>query len=727
MNSQMQLVVPSGSTRDTALNSIQPSIFDITSLCSREPGSDAGNAQEGAIVGTNDRQPFQRQSGDAHSDSDLLKLLCTVCRTRSSAIHFRLEELNGLVRQLRTGKAGTIDPDIKWRVFNGLELTDHDLITLFLSAYNMTLDELTLLKNMAESMGADYPAVTTSINSIAKVVNIFSMQPEALLASLLDAWVFAVALPILDTIITPFLIENMGKEQVIALIKLAAAHRQAIFASCDSLVKKIIGISNAMSEGQFGNDDIQELLSELIKLNGCDLTKHLLGCHRFSHKFVYDDMCAIIEQYAINCTYSNESFLPLLAFLVNGGKAAMPFKDKVAELTAKLYQRNNDIAITPVYWNLQRIAEKCKNPISMHVVSGHIANALDGTILDASEDLFCAFTVSRSSESVKLIASLIRNHQDAAAVRVFRRIPTGWISCYDLDFLNLIKLAIEAESFAVLEDMLVRLMHTRCVSKTLKDVFKLLLCSSSRDHVGLVLRIISYSRLYWLKHKEITDWLLKKLIKNEMYWCIPYLKNYVQDRAECAGIIESNSSAIMTSIMTSKFQFSELFCKMIRYDTKNTFFVEHLPQYLEALLGVSTSKCIIQRLLIEIPSTHAFRDSAKPEMITAVYELFKKQADCCFYLDAFYYALPFHSLRICLKGLIIDELCKNVCLMSPWAIISSRAGGVLHEIGQCAKCGSCGHCFSGKDEFYGCRYCALVHGISFGTLLTALKYAQSIQ
>lgn len=260
------------------------------------------------------------------------------CRGCGEAICLKFAELDALVECIRKGGADSVDADGHFRALNGLEQMGHCLAILTLYSYDTTTDELELLKRFANKIGgageADtkYPNIEYAISCIAWVRSIFHANASELVILLMDAHMLAVALPILDMVITPYFIAQAKKAQTLVLIKLLAGYRGAFTRASSILLERIVSLTNFVGALQIDKSEIKDLLAELVRSDSCAAIRHLIGRYRFSHRLWEDEACAIIEQYAVSCAYSDETFLPLLMFLVNGNAGVIPNKLKISQL-----------------------------------------------------------------------------------------------------------------------------------------------------------------------------------------------------------------------------------------------------------------------------------------------------------------------------------------------------------------------------------------------------------
>lgn len=716
---------------NTAGDFIQPIVPDLCSVCNTKlfPG-------DADAKGINDKVPAKLdavicpwcQNSIVHLECALVNLSYIVCQSCGYTIYFRFDELGGLVQQLCTGEAEMVDMGTRESAFNILESMGQGLAALSLFTYNMTIDELIMLKQMAISTNKYYPNILASIDFIIQINTISCMFIGKLVSPQINVQALAAALPILHAVITPYFIEHACNEQVVALIKTVAGLRRVNDVICGEIIKKIVDISNVMGIKLLGNNNVRNLIHGLIDLNSCDMIKHIIGRYRFSHRFVDSDVYYMIERYMFENTYCDASFMPLLVFLVNGNIAVTSSKNKILQITTKLYHRNNNISQTPVYQKLLLIAERCNN--SFISINDAVAEYINGRVngdFYVNENLFCALIAPGSQGLMGAFISLIEDDQCAESAYIYRHLPNNWIYNSGLIYLDLIRKAVLFEKQAILEEMLIYIANTKQSFKTMRDLFELLLSSKYRDYAGLMLKISGYSKFLMMKQNGTIEWLFKELVEHGMYWCIPYLEIYIKNKHNYSRIIAKNSLKIMDGTMANESCFSRLFYEIIKFDIKNSFLIKYFPEYLEALLHQNTSKYTIQHILIIASFNRAFKISSSVEMITAIYELLKKQADCFFFLNAFYNMLQSQKKKNYLKKLIIIDLEENATAKSSWVIKNSQKDGILSNFkgyGEQSKC----ECKSYDIKKMGdCKHCALAYNIEIADLFAALRYARDNQ
>lgn len=197
-----------------------------------------------------------------------------------------------------------------------------------------------------------------------------------------------------------------------------------------------------------------------------------------------------------------------------------------------------------------------------------------------------------------------------------------------------------------------------------------------------------------------------------MYWCVPYFEGHARDRARCKQLAVRHRREIMDAVVAGELLGSPLLRAIIRYDARCGFLVENFWAYLEALLRASTDRRVVQRLLIETCSAHAFRCSASKEKMRAIYELFRAHHDHFFYLDAFYHALPYVTQKSSLRMLMMDDLEKN------GRAVASTGSRVLRQGGGYKRCNGF-NCDSMR-----CKHCGQA---VFGELFAALRRMRAEQ
>lgn len=634
------------------------------------------------------------------------------CRGCERTICCKSAELDELLERLCSGEMDAEDADIGRRALDDLKSIGNNLMLATLHSYDMTADELRLLNGIVGSAGTGYQGVMDVVNQIIGLKTIFSIHADEIVASLAGMQALDINLLILSAVITPNFIAEAKMGQIVALIRFLAGYGGASAGASGALAKKIIDLANAVGTVRADDDTIKELLSGLISSGNCAMIEHLIGRHRFGHRLTDDDVCAILEQYAASCAYDDEAFMPLFVFLVNGNISVMPSKHRLQRLFERVLQRNGGVAGGLVYTKLRRMVEKCRlSAASAKDVIAEHGSASKGI----GEDFFCA--IIRALHMRGTFACLMGQLQDARAAQIVRYIPFSWIRKNARICIDIAEQAIKQKKIAVLEETLPIFINTRQSPKSMRSFFENLLKSDLRDYASMALKIINYDKFYRLKNSGVTDWLQEQLVGYKLYWCLPYLRGHVAGKSRCEQAIAQHHREIMNTMMGREFQFSPSFCELLRYDAKNTVFVENLGEYFEMLLKASTDKHVIQRLLIEICATWTFTNTISMDRLAALYELFKMHRDCFFYLDALYYALRYTPHRNCLKALIMDDLEGSVA-RNRWAAASMK-NGALQERRACKRCSN--H----KCTNFKCKHCKIVSGVAFGDLLAALRYTRA--
>lgn len=639
------------------------------------------------------------------------------CYSCGEIVCKRFDELDVLIEHLRNGNTQLINDFVCYCALNGLESMEQSLIVLTLRSYNMTAGELESLKRFAKKMGGacpHRPNIVYAVDCIVWVERVAHMQTSEMVTFLADTRALAVVLPILDTRITPHVIAQARGKEIMALIKLFAAYRGVNAGISGIMMEKVIRITDAVSAVRFSSDNIKNLISGLIGTGCCSMIKHLVGRFQFSHQLLEDDVCMLLEQYIAAYIYDDETFMPLLVFLVNGYADDASCKQYLSQFSSRLLERNGGVAASQVYMKLKNMA---KRPSAGHVSTGNaMANYIympdDGFGL--CEILFRAIIRNRrvKDEFVCFMGAA----QGARVPHIIRYIPSSWTRRNVKICIDIAEQAIRQENLAVLEEILIVFVNIKQTSKNMCRLFGNLLKSRCRDYMGLVLRIIDYDKLHYLKRKKITDWLLEQLVGYEMHWCIPYLEGHVNDLDRYGQAIAQYHQEIMNGAATKTFQLSSQMRGLIRYDARNTFFIENLREYLGVLLRMSTDRYIIQQLLTEICSTRAFSRIISESKMAGICKLFKAHRDYFFYLDAFYHALPYIKQKICLKILMIDDLERSIAAKNPWARASAK-DGALHRLKKYRQCR--GH----KCVSTNCKFCEIVYDVAFEDLFAALRYA----
>lgn len=695
-----------------------PAVRSICSVCEDEVSDNCVDAQTGIAAALNSIRCPRCGANFVHlkcAPRSLSRIRCHGCE---ESVCCKTAELDAFIEQLRNGNTGPEDIAASRRVLDNLKSVGCNLMIITLHAYDMTVDELNLLKKATREAGAYYQDIMAAADHIIKVRNISCTQADGIVALLTDMHDITAGLLVLDTMITPHFIAQASNGQIIALIKLLAGYRGVCADISCALVKKTISIANMLRIVQFSNYNISHLLSGLIKSGSCAMVKHLIGRHRFGHQLTCDSACFIIEQYAASNCYSDEAFIPLLVFLINGSTDRKSSKHRLQKLASCFLRWKRDAGNSEIRSKLQRMARECeKSTAGTKSALATYSRAFGDGEFALSEDLFNVITNAWDAKST--FVNAIGRARGTTAVHIARHISFSWTRRNARIYIGIAMQAIAQEDFATLEYVLAILMNMRQTSENMRRLFENLLRSNCRDYLGFVLRIVNYEKLHYLKKKNMTDWLLDQLICYKMYWCIPYLERHVNDKRRYLQAVSQYRQEIMSAAVTGKFRFSVLFHEVVRYDAENTFFIENLREYLDALLRASTDRYVVQRMLIEICTTRAFYRTINGDGMAAIYRLFKAHPDCFFYIDAFYYALHHTTQKNCLKILIMDDL-ERCAIRNRWAATIMGCGTLCPKY-ACAKCNGY-KCISVE-----CRYCEIFSTVEFGDLLAALRYARASQ
>lgn len=706
---------------NSAEAAVMPAIRGICGVCERElPAShtDAEGAQPGTTTYSSDLQcPL--------CGANILHLVCALqcpsqimCRNCGQAIYCRTAGLDSFIQQLRHGDLNTMTTGAHRRALDVLKPIGRNLMIMTLCAYDMSNDELNLLSEIALSAGADYQEVVETIRHITEIKDILRAPTGKIIARLTNMQTLATGLLILEIAIMPHFIAEANEEQVIALVELLARYREVSAHASGALLRKIVDLIDTVGSVLFGNNDIKRILQALISRGSCAMIKHMVGRYRFSHQFTYNDTCFIIEQYTTACTYSDETFIPLLIFLVNGNAGAMASKYKIRRLADMLLQRNSNICNTDAYKKMQRMAEKCEQDsvCTVNAVASYVC-AFDSSDFNLSEDIFCA--ILGIWDAKKIPEFLMKIIQFAGNAHIIRHIPISWMQVNIDVCINIAKQAMTYENCAMLEEILIAFINTKQPSRNMRCLFEDLLQSNCRDYVGIILKTVSSRKLRYLKDSDISDWLLEQLVSHKVYWCIPYFKKQIRDKKRYGQVLCQHRREIMNTAATGELRLSPLFREIVRYDARNTFFIENIQEYLEALLRVSTDKYVIMRLLVKMCVTRPFDHVVVSDKMEDIYELLKMQQEFIFYLDVLYYALQHRRQKSCLKALIMDDL-ECMAAKNSWALASMDKGALYRRKGF-------KRCRGNKCTNSKCRYCEIVYNVALRDLLAALWYARANQ
>lgn len=698
----------------------RPLVHSICDACREELPSnsiDAGDILVGTAMNSNSIRCPRCRANFVHLKCALTSLSQVKCCSCGEITCCRSAELDAFIEQLRCGNIDSEDAGAIRHALDGLRSIGSSLLLITLDSYDMTIDELESLSKIVGDAGAGYQGIRSTVDQISEAKAAFCAPASETVATLMDANALAVALPILGAAITPHFIAQAKEEQLVSLIVLLAGYKGANADLSNALVKKIIKIINILSTIQFSDYSISRILNEMIASGSCAMVKHLVGRHRFGHRLKDDDACAIIEQYSATCTYSDETFTPLYMFLINGNIDEIPNEHWIQRLIEKLLQRDSAIAGTQAYAKLQSVVQRCESS-SLKIEDAVASYAPDDGDFSPSEDLFCAIT--GTWEAKNNLLSTIGLVRDTRAAHTLRHVPTSWMHANADAYVEVAELAMKQKNFVALEEVLTALMSTRQSLKNAGLLFEGLLNSDFHEYTGLVLRIVGYEKFRSFKRSNLPDWLLKRLVHHKIYWCVPYFEGHVHDRDYYRQILDQHRQEIISTAVAGRFRFSPVFREIVRYDARNAFFVENLPEYFRALLGASADRYAVQRLLIEVCVMKIFVRTIDRDKIAAIYELFKTSRDCIFYLSAFYHALQHTTQKNCLKILIMDDLEGSATAKNLWAVASTERG-VLQLRKRYKKCN--GH----KCACTGCRHCKVVCSTPFGDLVAALRYARSKQ
>lgn len=480
--------------------------------------------------------------------------------------------------------------------------------------------------------------------------------------------------------------------------------------------EKIIDLVDTVRPVQFSDNGIMQLLHGLVGSGNCIMIKYLFGRHRISHHLTSADACAIIERYANGHAYSDEAFLSLLIFLINGYAKVESGKRRLQELVGRLLQRGIGIATTPAYAKLLHIAEKCDlGALGMIKAMSSYADAPDDGEFSPSEDIFCAVVGAQCTRNV--FSQLIRQAKYGKATHIARYVPFSWARRKAKVYIDFIDQAAKQGNFAVVEEMITALINTRQSPRNMCCFFEKLLKSDCRECIGIAFRNSTCHKLRRLQRNGITDWLLSKLMKYELHWCIPYLKGYFKDKQRYAEVVSQHSRKIINAAVTGEFRFSPLFHEMVRYDARNIFFIENLCMYLEALLDASTDRNTLQQLIIEICSAQIFDRIVNDSSMTAIYKLFRAHRDRFFYLNVFYYALRQVPRQNFLKALIMKDLKRSMAAGGLAAILRADTAALrpIVDFIQHSRY---------KEADTSQEYYRLIREVAFGKFLAMLRHAQ---
>lgn len=649
--------------------------------------------------------------------SSLYPIKCYSC---GKDICCRFYELDRFIEELQTGCAESTDIENFIYALNRLESMPRSLIVSTLYSYDMTVDEVNSLRKFVGRMGdrcnmsTQYPNIIDTVDSIIRIKTVFRARTEIIFNFLADARAFAIALPLLRIMITPYFISKADEKQIMKLIKSFASYRGVYTSLSKILIRKTVDLVDIEKFKSFSNDSIKNLLCDLIDSDSCAAIKYLVGRRQFSHQLTIEEACAIIVQYSHKGAYKDEAFMPLLIFLINGYINAGRSQSRIITRVSDLLWQISNAANPMLYAKLKTICKKCK-PGAINMMAAMTNYAFDDGDFTLSEDIFCA--IIGAQKTIKEIVSLIINSSCAGCAHIFRHLPFAWM--LNDDNLSILKQTVARGNFAVLEEMIIIYCNRYHPTENVHDFLKILLNSNCRDYAGLLIRKINYHMSYSLKNKERIYELIKLLESIEMYWCLSYLR-YKSKKEAFYKLLNLDHQKIIDDAVFRKFQFPELFCEIIRYDFKNDHFIENLSDYIIALLNAGANRYAVQRFFIETSSLCAFSQMVKDAKLLTIYNSFIMHQDRFFYLDAFYQTLRYATWKNSLKIIILDHLEKLTSKKNWWAT-TSVGDGALRKKRNCEKCSGLGY------WDYSCNHCVFVNKIPFEDLLAVLRYALANQ
>lgn len=639
------------------------------------------------------------------------------CSSCGSGMIRHLDSLDKLIKQLQMGRMAFENAHAHLCALDALEAMDHSMIVLMLRPYDLTDGELESLEEFTKSMSGTegrYSKTLLMIISMQWVKSVISIQfPNDIFDFVIDTREFAIALPFLDIVITPFFILKASGNTIIELIKFLAHYKGPCTNTRNALMIKIVDLVDIKKTTPLKKDLIMNLLADMIKSGSCLMIKHLLGRYNFCHKLTDNEVCAILEQYALKYDYDEETFMPLFAYLANSHTSTFSVKHR-----ARIFIKRLSLLKSSAEAYVSQLLDKYK--LGTMDVKDAIANYkfVDGEFNLSSDLLYAIDNIQAArSEYIRLIA----NNKEAGNVHIFRHIPIAWMHADGASFFNAMKEAIREGNHTLLEEILVSFANLSQNPKIRSDAFTLLLNHGCQDYAGLLLKIISnHNIIFYLKKKGFTDRILKQLVDNGVYWCIPYFKSYVQDEMYYEEVIKDHRQDIIDAIAKGAFRFSPVFREMVQYDSENYFLIKNLPDYIEALLKASTNRYTVQRLLIEIASTGMFKKIFLVDKMIATCTPLMKEPEWAFYLDAFYYALQPESRKICLKKLILGAL-GEIRNNKNQQIIDRFGNGIL---GKIKKPGKCSGFFCGRKA---CKSCSLCKELPFEDFIIVMRCVKAEQ
>lgn len=266
-------------------------------------------------------------------------------------------------------------------------------------------------------------------------------------------------------------------------------------------------------------------------------------------------------------------------------------------------------------------------------------------------------------------------------------------------------------NYAAIDEILPVFMNAR-KPRDMDNIFGKLEENNCLDYIVLM----EYST-HFRKFGRLKDNNLTKLQMKDTLWSLQYLASKVKVESDASdGQDRSRKHKfVMNKIVAGQHHFSPLFHDVLRYDTTNYFIIKNSLLYFEELLGVSTHRYTIQRLLSEIYSLDTNIDKMYLVKITKIYELFEVHPNFILYLDAFYHTLSLERQKIALKIVIVKRL-EESAAKSRW-VMNSMSNGALSQRKK--------SCDGYKCISKLCAHCILISGIDFKDLFAALRFAKA--
>lgn len=599
------------------------------------------------------------------------------CYSCGKDMHQRSSELDVLIIQLQRREVTSKNARAHLSAFDSLESMQHSLIVSTLHTYDMTADELGSLNavikylNNGNSENTRYPKIVHMVSSLQWIKFVARAHAmRELLDLVTDSRAFAMALPVLGIVITPHLIAKATESQIMMLIEFFGGYKGFYTEFWGCLINRVANLFNIVRTVPFNANGTERMLNNLIDLDGCAVIKYLLGRRNFSHWLANKKICAIIERYASKCTYRNETFVPLLIYLING-HTTNPFMTKRFKCFLEKFLMQGGGEIDAKNYLRGLLKRRIRTTKSMaDIIAGYKYN---GWGFNLSEDIFfCVTKKGQTIENCLFCMEQAINHKEGGA-HIFRHMPNAWMRNDAGSLAKTLEQAIAQGNFPMLEEILIASMNLSQAKSTVLDLLKILLANNCLDYAGLVLRIDSSAgtKLKNLNDDEMIGGFLNQMVENNMHWCIPYFKTIIRNKGNYNQMVSKYHQEIIDSAVAGSFRFSLIFRKMIQYTAENTFFIRHLPDYLEALLRASTDRHVVQRLLIEICSTRLFTDLFTEKKMAAICEIFSRYPDQHFYLDAFYHALLHASQKDCLEAVVLKNPRFHIKF---WPVQSAEAG-----------------------------------------------------